>query len=239
VKCNRPALAFLFLPLAVAPSLPAAILGARTLPPAPTAAVARVADASRLGRATPAWPRPAPPPPRRMVPRDDDDAPGRWLQLQFPAATLQLDAERLDDWLRVSEPTTHQLEWISRWSPSVRFGLSQAPAFLLPSLDDASWSRYLAALRREGAGPLELVVDDDSQRNTDMTRVLGARTRVLVYDVALPSTNGERHRITQVAVEFPRGVIVFACSGGADKVEAMSAVFQRLVVRAELAPGSG
>ncbi|MBA4138116.1 MAG: hypothetical protein C0518_12440 [Opitutus sp.] len=232
MKCNRSVLLALLLPWLAARPLHADILGARPLPPPSAAAVA---DAPRHARATPTWPRPAPPPPLRVVPRDDDDAPGRWLQLRFASASLNLDVERLDDWLRLAEPTAHQLEWVNRWSPAVRLGVSHAPASVLPNLAEPTWSRHLASLRQEWGRNLELLVDDDSQRNTDMTRVLGGRTRVLVYDLHLPATGGSRHRLMQVAVELPGGVLVFACSGASDKVAAMSAVFQRFIVRAELA----
>lgn len=236
-KCNLPVLVFPAFPVLVLlfawpAALDAEILGARPLPSAP----ATVASAApRAGRALAAWPPPAPPPALRVVPREDDDSPGRWLQVRFRAGAINLDAERLDDWLRLAAPAAHQLEWVSRWSPSVRMGLSQAPATVLPNLSDPAWERYLAALRREWGGQLRFVADDDTQRNTDMTRVLGARTRVVIYELTLPANDGLRRRNIQVAVELPAGVVVFDCAGSADKVVGMSPVFERLLNRAELA----
>lgn len=221
-----------------AATLPAReILDARRLAAsAPEPGVVTIGSARSAGRAPTTWPRPAAVPALRVVPRHDDDQPGRWLQIDFHALALRLDAEQLSEWTRHAAPQRYALEWTHRWSPEVRLGVADAPRHLLPNLEDAAWKTYLAQLRREFGSRFQLALDDDSATRGDAVRILGGRTRVLRYDLAPEMPNQPPQRVTQIFVATDRGVLVFACEGPPRSVAGVDFAFESLLIRAERAP---
>ena len=170
------------------------------------------------------------------MPREDEDRPGRWLQIDFAALTLRLDGAQLDDWHRALPPTRYALEWTNRWVPDVRFGVADIARTQLPSLQPGAWSSYLAQLRREFGPRLHIAVDDDSETRPDAVRVLGFRTRVLRYDVLPQEPEESPQRVVQVYIASAKGVLVFACEGLPRRVVEITPTFEALVIGAELAP---
>lgn len=205
------------------------ILGARALPPTATLVI----SPSRRPAAPPPWPKPPPPPRVVTVPRLDDDRPGAWLQAQFAARRINFEADPLTDWRRVIPPSRYSLEWTGRWAPDVRLGATQLPAAQLADLSDSAWRTYVSTLQRTYFPRATINLDDDTNKNADMTRILGARTRVIRFDIPPDDPAGKPTQLLIVAAEFPGGVLAFTCDGPARDVAALAPTFERLLNRAE------
>ncbi len=229
-KCNVLAAV---LALALPAAAPAALLGARAAPPAPAGVESPAPKAAASARVTPAWPAPAPAPPTRLVGSPNEDAGTRAVLVPTAGGGLLLDEERLSNWTRAPVAERYSYEWTNRWLAGVRLGLAEAPATVLTGLDDAPWRSYLAALRREHGARLRVAVDDDSDRNRDMVRVLGGRTRVLDFELAPATPDEPPRRVVQVCAQHGNRIVVFSIEGPARTVASAVRGFESLVTRIE------
>jgi hypothetical protein len=232
-----PAALWLATLLAVPAVLPAAVLDARPLPTQPARLVAE--SAARPGAATPkAWPQLAAPLALTTVQRKDDD---RGLQtltrLKFSALSLLLLNDRLEDWHRLESPARYAIEWQSRWSPGLIFGLAQLPTALFPpTLPQPAWDQYLRALRLQYGARLKLLVDDSSLKNANMSRPLaGGHTRVLDYVLAPEKPEQAPQRVIQIFMSTPGAVISAGWEGPVEVVERSQTAFASLLMSLEMA----
>jgi hypothetical protein len=230
-KCKAALCAVLHLPWLALPASAAELLNARPLPAGPQELLAEAPRVAAGARAT--WGFPSLVPDTRIIPHETTDSHGRWLAVEFPSGAIWLNDVLLEDWRRIRPAQRHQIEWRHRWLPAVRFGVSEAPPALLSSLAEPNWRAYLERLRREHGARIQLAVDDDTMAHADLVRIFGARTRVLVYDLAPLPGEDRPSRVMEIAVDFGAHVLVFSCDGPADHVREARRAFERLVTRAE------
>lgn len=166
------------------------------------------------GGATAMWPAVLPSVSTRTVDATWDGMLVKRLRLKSGDATLEADVSRLSDWLPVAEPVRYAIEWTYRWSGAVRMGIAlPPPRFMPPSLDDTNWDAYLRSIRQQHGPQLQFVCNDDSNKNPQMLRPLGGRTRVLEYEVKSDKLEEPPMRIIQVFASTGQMLVVFGFEG--------------------------
>ncbi len=160
-----------------------------------------------------------------------DDLPLVFTTFTAPGLRLRVRRSDLEDWMPQATPSRYGFEAHYRWNPHIGFGLMLAPPkTFLPDLGTRSWLGYLASLARSPG--LVLHANDDSERNPQMLRLMGERTRVLRYET--PGTDDAPATSTIQVVQQNQGyTLVFALWGPVAEIDAAVPLFNSLIVRFE------
>ncbi|MCF7686705.1 MAG: hypothetical protein K9M98_05515 [Cephaloticoccus sp.] len=160
-----------------------------------------------------------------------DGMPVRLYRMRVGSLDLQLTVDDLSDW-PILENGNYSLNMISRWDRTVSAYLAWFPkGMFLNDLDDAAWQSYLSTIPRRTFLQTNLLINDDSETNPSMIRILNSRTRVLYYEEFNSRTQSKERAYVQVFTEQADGILLIGLEGQAKNVANAKALFARLLLR--------
>lgn len=222
----RPLLLFLFTALALRTD--AQILGARPFTPPPGARPAAGGPS-----VTPSKTAAATAPATLSQRRDIQDGATVTVQIMTFArnAALEIESFRLNDWKRAESPQ-HAMLWNNWFNAQIHLGINYVTGPAARSLvDGTGWSNVPTGIRREAKDTVRVLVNDDSETNTDMIRIFGWRTRVYHYEI-IPAVAGTppQSQLVVVAGDDNRAYL-FTLEGSTSQVNNVQDSFATILTR--------
>ncbi|MCF7686707.1 MAG: hypothetical protein K9M98_05525 [Cephaloticoccus sp.] len=142
-----------------------------------------------------------------------DEMPIGYKRLRIGPLDLQLRESDLSDWFQ-AHGGDYSLNLTFRWNKNISAYLAWFPTgIFLDDLNDDTWSAYVSTIPQKSERKTALMINDDSETNRDMIRILDARTRVLVYHELNAETGQNETTHVQIFVRLADGILVLGLEG--------------------------